>query len=60
MGIDRDDRDERQERIDAMIAEFQDAQRRRLVRVSARPVTTPPESDAHRDAVPSTGAVPSR
>ena len=46
MAIDRDDRDERQARVEWMIREFQDAGRRRLVRVSERAVEPQLETDA--------------
>lgn len=45
MAIDADDRDERQVRVDWMIKEFQDAQRRRLVKGADRTVASPTETD---------------
>lgn len=56
-GIDRDDRDERQARLELMIREFQDARRRRLVRIGERPVESHTETETKAVL---TGPAPSR
>ena len=57
MGIDRDDREEPKARLEWMIREFQDARRRRLVKVSERAVESPTDTDAN---APLTVPIPSR
>jgi hypothetical protein len=57
MGIDRDDREEPKARLEWMIREFQDARRRRLVKVSERAVESHTDTDAN---APLTVPIPSR